>query len=139
MWPSNITIDEAKIAKLYVFQAVTRPVMLLSFTGVYLILTLTVSLLLVMGKETITTTSALLMTLIGTLTPIISIIVAGRSYEKVKGATVEAAVKTATDAMQETLSAPSEATSPDDPFATLASMDLSEFLPKVADDNPVVK
>lgn len=123
-------VSATTLANIYVLSAAARPILLYLFALMYFLFTLVIVFLLAMGKETIATSSVLIVTIVATIAPIITLIVGGRTYEKIKGKDLEATVSEQKPA--ET-SPTVEAT---DPMSQLLSMDLSQFLPKPADDTP---
>lgn len=135
-------LGNKSLSRVYIFQAITRPFLVISFVLIYVFFSLVLGILLLVGKETIGTTSALIMTLIGSISPLLGAQILGRSYEKVKGRALDVRVEekvTVENQISDNVDDIPKMIDENDPFAELNAMDLKDYMPKVADDNPVIE
>lgn len=123
----------AEMRSLYKWNAWMRPVLTYTLMTILSIVTLTICFMLITKSTTITESSGILITIAGGIVPILAAIVVGRSYERSKGIK-DSAVEQLEE--EERSNPPLPAFGTGNPFADLNSLDLDEYMPRVADDNP---
>jgi len=135
-------LTDKEYKTLYIVQAWARPLLMYAMTLIFFILSI-MMIILVWSKEvSLNDASGILMTIVGIIGPVVSFMVIGRSYEKGKGAAAEASTidSPSSSSSDNTSYVPEDNvpidSNPDDPFADLKKMDLSEYQSKVADDRP---
>lgn len=154
--PPILTPKEAK--RYYKWSLWTRPAITYVMVTCVWAMVGTICYLLLVGKASLTDASALLMTIFGAFTPVLTSIVLGKSYERARG------VNSENEAIQNTIppnpipdnsdaspssiqglqnipssaggSLPFNPDDADDALHTLRQMDVSGYESQVADDNP---
>ena len=137
----------------YLAQLFIRPTLAYALTACVMVITFTVCYMLLTQMTTIPDAAALLMSIIGAIVPVLTALVVGKSYERGKGIRDDAAIygNTPRDRMNDFrdeyqgyrgrgYSGYSNDDDAEDqnPLAVLNSMNLDDYMPKVADDKPQV-
>jgi len=147
-------LTQKEAARFFKWSIWAKPFMIYTLTFALAAMVGTICFLLLMEKSTVSESSGLIIAFCTAITPIIGAIVVGKSYEKVKGASTDedvtrmASNEPATPSVVEDVPASSTHTliagidpialMQGDPFSVLNSMNLDDFMPKIADDKPVV-
>lgn len=137
----------------YLAQLFIRPTLAYMLTICVAAITFTVCFMLLSRMTTLTDASALLMSIVGAIVPVLTALVVGKSYERGKGIRDDDAISynTPRDRMNDFRNdyqsyrgrgasrSDDDPDSEEDPLAVLNSMNLDEYIPKVADDTPQVR
>lgn len=138
----------------YLAQLFIRPTLAYILTFCVTMITFTVCYMLLTQMTTLTDAAALLMAIVGAIVPVLTALVVGKSYERGKGIRDDDAISynTPRDRMNDFRNDyqgyrgrgashvdMDDPDSEEDPLAVLNSMNLDEYMPKVADDTPQVR
>ena len=140
--PITPILTPKEISSYYKWSIWARPVLTYALTAVMCIVCLTVCVLLATGKTTLSDASALMITIVGAIAPILTSVVLGRSWERTRGANDETEAwkqRPDYDPTSQLPSGPQAPANNNDPLAVLNSLNLDAYMPKVADDEPVVQ
>lgn len=141
----NQLFQYKEIKRYYSWSLWTKPLLIYSLIVCFLAVTFTTCALLVLGNATIDQTSAIFITIIGAISPVLAIIYGGRAYERSKGIRGDDDFAHATVATNETESSANQTLDPfnsplsSDPLTMLRSLDLSDYEPRIADDHPQIE
>jgi len=131
------SLKPKRMNQLYLFSSVARPLMTYAVMFILIYLSSIIGYLLITGKENLTAASALLMAIFGALAPIATGLILGRSWEKINNKTISPITDYSGNYYP-----PVNPQSIDinigtgDPLDELRQMDLTDFMPRPADDTP---
>lgn len=137
-----LTSKEA--ARFYKWSVWAKPFMVYTLTVSMIAIIVVACYLLISSKTTMNETSTLLITMVSAIAPVLAAIVLGKSYERGKGVRDEEVVPASMISSPASVSNDAlAAVDPDvlmsnDPSILLNKLDLTDYLPKVADDKPEV-
>jgi hypothetical protein len=143
-------LSKKEAARFYRWSIWAKPFMTYSLTMAIISICATACYLLIIRQATMDHVSTLLITIVSTVAPVLGAIVLGKSYERGKGVKDEEIVPSvlteesrAPDSSGSSIADLGAMLDPDvlmsrDPMVLLNKLDLDEFMPKIADDKPVV-
>ena len=140
----NQLFQYKEIKRYYTWSLWTKPLLIYSLIVCFLAVTITTCLLLILGKATINETSAILITIIGAVAPVLAIIFGGRSYERSRGVKDDddfTVANTATMNEEDSSKSfdPFSSSLSSDPLTMLRNLDLEDYAPRIADDQPQIR
>lgn len=140
--PITPILTPKEISTYYKWSIWAKPILTYALTAVMCIVCLTVCVLLATDKTTLSDASALMIVIVGAISPILTGVVVGNAWVRTKGANDETEAwkqRPDYDPTSQLSSGPQAPANSNDPMAVLNSLNLDAYMPKVADDEPVVQ